>query len=281
MTDHPMSHSHSGTLSLGPSLLIPILITVTAFAIYLYAARSSNRRFRQWPTYRYACFGIGVLCSASAITGPLAIWTPLDFRAHMLGHLLLGMLGPLLIVLSSPLTLTLRTMKVYSARRVTQLLRSKPLLLITHPISASILNIGGLWLIYGTGLYTVMQYSMLIHTLVHFHVFAAGCLFTASMIYTEPIPHRISYTLRSLTMIVAFAGHGILSKRIYANPPEGIPLDQGQAGGLLMYYGGDLIDLVLIFIFCLQWYRSFHPTSVTHSSKRKSEVFEGDPNGLF
>ncbi|WP_454191085.1 cytochrome c oxidase assembly protein [Paenibacillus sp. Marseille-Q7038] len=265
MNNHHMSHSHSGILSLGPSLLIPVLITATAFAIYLYAAWSSNRRCRQWPTYRYICFAVGVLCSASAVTGPLADWAHLDFRAHMLGHLLLGMLGPLLIVLSSPFTLALRTMKVYWARRVTRLLKTKPLLLITHPISASILNIGGLWLIYGTGLYTVMHYNMLIHILVHFHVFTAGYLFTASMIYTEPIPHRTSYTLRSLTMIIAFAAHGILSKRIYANPPEGIPLDQGRTGGLLMYYGGDLIDLVLIFIFCLQWYRSFRSTSVAHA----------------
>lgn len=264
MTSHDMNHSHSGTTEFIPSLFIPVLIAAAAFAIYLYAAWSSNRRCRQWPVYRYVCFLIGVLSAGSAVTGPLAGWAHLDFRAHMLGHLLLGMLGPLLIVLSSPLTLALRTMKVDWARRVTRLLKSKPILWITHPITASILNIGGLWFIYGTGLFTTMQHNMLIHTLVHFHVFAAGYIFTASMIYTDPAPHRTSYTLRSLTMIIAFAGHGILSKLIYADPPEGIPQDQGEAGGLLMYYGGDMIDLVLIFIFCLQWYRSSHSASPAH-----------------
>lgn len=256
MINHPMSHSHSSTAGLLSSMCVPLLITAAASALYLYAALSSNQRCRKWPGYRYGCFITGVLCSVSAVTGPLAASAHLDFRTHMLGHLLLGMLGPLLIVLSSPVTLALRTMKVQWARRVTRLLRSKPVIWISHPITAAILNIGGLWLIYGTGLYSAMQYNMLLHILVHFHVFAAGYLFTASIIYTEPAPHRTSYHLRSCTMIIAFAGHGILSKLIYAAPPEGIPQAQGITSGLLMYYGGDLIDLVIIFVFCLQWYRS-------------------------
>ncbi|WP_248912439.1 cytochrome c oxidase assembly protein [Paenibacillus antarcticus] len=251
-----MSHSQSGTIELFPSIFIPVIITAAAFALYLYATLSSNKRFQRWPMYRYGCFIIGVLSSASAVTGPLADWAHLDFRAHMLGHLLLGMLGPLLIVLSSPVALALRTMEVHWARSVTRLLKSKPVLWISHPITAATLNIGGLWLIYGAGLYSAMQHNMLIHILVHFHVFVAGYLFTASLIYTDLAPHRTSYNLRSFVMIIAFAGHGILSKLIYAEPPEGIPQAQGLTGGLLMYYGGDLIDLVLIFIFWLQWYRS-------------------------
>lgn len=261
MSNHPMNHSHSATTAgLFPSIFFPFLIAAAAFALYLYAARSSNKRCRQWPIYRYVCFLSGVLCSSSAVTGPLADWAHLDFRAHMLGHLLLGMLGPLLIVLSSPVTLALRTMKVPWARRFTRLLRSKPIVWISHPVTAAVINIGGLWLIYGTDLYTAMQHHTFLHFLVHFHVFAAGYLFTASIIYTEPVSHRTSYILRSLTMIFAFAGHGILAKLIYAAPPAGIPHAQGAAGGLLMFYGGDLIDLVLIFIFCLQWYRSSRTT---------------------
>lgn len=256
MNNHPMSHSHSGSIGLLLSMCIPVFITTVAFALYLYAARSSNQRCRKWPFYRYSCFIIGVLCSASAVTGPLVDKAHMDFAAHMLGHLLLGMLGPLLIVLSSPVTLILRTIKVQWARRVIHLLKIKPVLWISHPITATVLNIGGLWLIYEAGLFTAMQHSMLIHILVHFHVFAAGYLFTASMIYTDTALHRTSYIMRSFTMIIAFAGHGVLSKLIFVEPPGGIPQAQGETGGLLMFYGGDLIDLLVIFIFCLQWYRS-------------------------
>lgn len=275
MNNHPMSHPHSGTLGLFPAILIPFLITAAAFALYVYAARTSNQRYRQWPVYRYICFLTGVLCSASAVTGPLANWAHMDFRAHMWGHLLLGMLGPLLLVLSSPVTLALRTMKVHWARRFTRLLRSRPVFWISHPITAAVMNIGGLWLIYGTVLYGAMQQNMILHILIHFHVFAAGCLFTASIIYSDPVPHRTSYILRSITMILAFAGHGILSKLIYAQPPEGIPQVQGEAGGLLMYYGGDLIDLVIIFIFCLQWYRSSYSALSKFSPVRLKQARRG------
>jgi len=49
-----------------------------------------------------------------------------------------------------------------------------------------------------------------------------------------------------------WACHGILSKYIYAHPPMGVPIDQAKTGGLVMYYGGDAIGLILITILCYQ-----------------------------
>ena len=61
-------------------------------------------------------------------------------------------------------------------------------------------------------------------------------------------------------MLVAFlAAHGILAKYLYAHPPPGVPEAQAQAGGRLMYYGGDVLDLILIAIFCRQWYAATDP----------------------
>ena len=45
----------------------------------------------------------------------------------------------------------------------------------------------------------------------------------------------------------------------YMLTPGGIPRDQAQSGGMLMYYGGDMIDLILIVIFCYQWYKAVRP----------------------
>ena len=49
--------------------------------------------------------------------------------------------------------------------------------------------------------------------------------------------------------------HSILGKVIYAHPPQGVADEQAQLGAQVMYYGGDYIDLVLIVLFCLDWYR--------------------------
>jgi len=247
---------------------IPIEVTIVVyficfFAIVLYigAVVSSNRRshLRRWSIYRMVLWILGVCSAAIALVGPLADRAHDDFTVHMIGHLLLGMLAPLLMVLSAPMTLTLRTLRVSLARRLTKLLRSWPSRMFTHPIITSILNIGGLWLLYTTNLYSLMHESLLLHLIVHFHVFVAGYLYTISMIYIDPVSHQIPYVYRAIVLVISLAGHGILSKFIYANPPAGVPLEQAELGGMLMYYGGDAIDIVIIFVLCLQWFRATRP----------------------
>jgi putative membrane protein len=65
--------------------------------------------------------------------------------------------------------------------------------------------------------------------------------------------------VRAVVLVVFLAAHGILAKYLYAHPPPGVPETQAQAGGQLMYYGGDVLDLVLIAIFCWQWYTATAP----------------------
>ncbi|MDQ0256056.1 putative membrane protein [Evansella vedderi] len=229
------------------------------FVLYIIAILLSNRKYRKWPTYRTVYWMMGVFAAIVAVAGPLAVKAHVYFTAHMLAHLFLGMLAPLLLALGAPVTLFLRTINVKRARRITKLLKRKPIRIVTDPIVASTLNIGGLWLLYTTSLYTVMHEHILIHILVHVHLFLAGYLFTISMIYIDPAAHRTSYLYRSVVFILALAGHGILSKYIYVNPPEGVTEEQGEIGAMIMYYGGDLVDIIIIFMLCLQWYRETRP----------------------
>ena len=104
-----------------------------------------------------------------------------------------------------------------------------------------------------------MHEHILLYGLVHFHLLAAGYLFTASIIYMDPVAHKASFPLRAVVLVAALAAHGILSKLIYASPPQIVPKSQAEAGGMLMYYGGDAIDAVLITIFCYQWFVSARP----------------------
>ncbi len=248
----------------GSSIFFKLLMTlpfVVALVLYMYAAIVSSRyhHLRKWPFHRYVFWFLGVFCATLAVVGPLADRAHMDFTVHMIGHLLLGMLAPLLLVLASPMTLLMRTIKIHTARRLTRILKSWPVRIPSHPIVAAILNIGGLWILYTTNLYMLMQQNMLLHLIVHFHVFLAGYFFTVSMIYIDPTPHRFSFVYRSIVLVIALAGHGILSKYIYAKPPPGVSAVQAEIGGMLMYYGGDVIDIVLIFILCLQWFKATRP----------------------
>ncbi len=236
---------------------------VIVLALYIAAGLWSNRKshLRDWPVYRYVLFSLGIVISASAVTGPLASRAMMDFQAHMAGHLFLGMLGPLLLALSAPMTLLLRTLPQPFAIKVTGVLKSPPVRTISHPVTASILNVGGLWVLYTTEIYSAMHHHLWLHLLVHFHVFAAGYLFTVAFVYIDPVPHRYSYVYRTVVFIIALAGHGVLSKYIYFQPPPGVMKGEAEMGGMLMYYGGDVIDAVIIFLLCYQWYKAARPRS--------------------
>ncbi|MEH6994266.1 cytochrome c oxidase assembly protein [Neobacillus drentensis] len=66
----------------------------------------------------------------------------------------------------------------------------------------------------------------------------------------DPAPHRYGFVFRAVVLILSLAAHGILSKYIYAHPPVGVPSEQSETGGMIMYYGGDMVEIVLIFLFC-------------------------------
>src|SRR5690606_28181599 len=112
------------------------------------------------------------------------------------------------------------------------------------------------YVLYLTDLFQLMHQSSLIYAIIHLHIFLAGYLFTVSIVYFDVAPHRFSFLFRSIVLIIALAGHKILAKTLYANPPEGVPLAEAQAGIMLMYYGGDSIDAYLSFFLCLHWYKS-------------------------
>lgn len=251
------NHLHHGSgVSSDLILVLPFLL---ALIIYIWAAALSNRQHRRWPLYRCAFWIFGVVCAAAAAMGPLAERSHIDFTAHMISHLLLGMLAPLFIALAAPMTLLLRTLSTLPARRLSRVLKSWPAGILAHPIATSLLNVGGLWILYTTDLYAAMQQNTLLHIVIHIHVFLAGYLFTLSIIYIDPAPHRFSFIYRAIVLVISLAGHGILSKYIYAHPPDGVPAAQAELGGMLMYYGGDAIDLILIWILCFQWFKAARP----------------------
>jgi putative membrane protein len=242
-----------------PVEIAATLIALAALILYPAGMYTSGKKHKKWPFHRFILWSAGVVLAASALTGPLAQLSHTNFTAHMVGHLLLGMLAPLLLVFGRPMTLLMRTLNVRSARRLSRLLNSRYISFITNPLVASTLNIGGLFLIYMTGLFTMMHMSAWLYTLIHLHVFLAGYLFTISLIYIDITTHRYSYMYRALVLILALGFHKVLSKLIYANPPEGVSKTVGESGAQLMYYGGDIIDLGLIVILCWQWYQARAP----------------------
>ncbi|MFC7687558.1 cytochrome c oxidase assembly protein [Ureibacillus sp. GCM10028918] len=271
-------HHHGAGIGVNSFLdLLSYALPIVFIVGYLVMVNRSNKKYKKWPGTRIAFWIMGVLAVSLAIVGPIAELAHTSFVAHMITHLLLGMLGPLLLVLAAPTTLLLRTVSVTSGRFLSKLLKNNYVQWVTHPVAASFLNAGGLWILYATDLYSLMHSSMWLFVLVHVHIFLAGYVFTLSIIYVEVTPHRTSFRLRAILLIMSMAAHGILSKWIYANPPAGIDAAEAQQGGMLMYYGGDAIEIVLVIILCYQYFSRNRRT--TNGSSATVSIVKTTPEG--
>lgn len=249
-----------------------VVLLLLAAGIGYAAALWTARRRRPWPIWRTTFWYAGLACAGAGLVGPVAEAAHSSFTGHMAVHLLIGMVAPLLLVMAAPVTVALLALPVPRARSLSWVLRTRAALILTHPAVAALLNIGGLWLLYTTDLYQLMHASALLHALVHAHIFLAGYLFTASLVGPDPRSHPTSMFLRSTVLIVFIAAHSILAKWLYASPPDGIALQDGQAGAQLMYYGGDLVDVTLIVLLFASWYRSTRPRESILGSRIRPDL---------
>ena len=226
--------------------------TLLAAAAALQLAGVARSR-AAWPPVRTLCWLAGLGCVGAALTGPPA-HAHADLRGHMAAHLLLGMVGPLLLVLARPVTLLLRALPAPTARRVSGVLRSAPVRLVSDPFVATGLNVGGLWLLYRTGLLQEVLHSPGLHLALSAHVLATGWLATAAVLALDPVAHPRGAGVRAAALAIGMAGHDVLAKTLVADPPAGVV--DAEAGARLMYDGGTVVHLLVAAVLWRQWYRS-------------------------
>ncbi|ALJ01223.1 hypothetical protein DC20_05085 [Rufibacter tibetensis] len=219
------------------------------------SVKSGKARWNNWSTISFLT-GMGLL--GIAVLPTLMQWAHQDLRGHMVQHLLIGMFAPLFLVLGAPITLALKALPVKAARWITSILRSEFFYSISHPITAFVLNIGGMYLLYLTPLYIESLGKPYLHYLMHVHFLLAGYLFTWSMIGPDPVPKHPSFLLRVSVLFISIAAHAFLSKFMYAyiyplNSPHSA--EQIREATKLMYYWGDLSELLLIIALFTIWYR--------------------------
>lgn len=229
------------------STLLVWSVAICAVVFYTAAAARTHR----WPPLRTVYWLAGWCALVAVLTR--SGHSGHDFAGHMIDHVVVGMVAPLLLVLAAPMTLVLRVLPVASARRVSGMLRSGPVEIVTHPVTAAILNIGGLWLLYRTPLFEQMQAGTWVMWAVNVHVVAAGYLYTFALVGVDPAPHRAAFGTRATVLVLSIAAHNILAKTFYADPPAGVSAEQAELGAQVMYYGGMPVELVLLVLLCHRW----------------------------
>ncbi|MFX1756307.1 cytochrome c oxidase assembly protein [Rhodococcus sp. As11] len=248
MHDHP-TYTGPGVLA-----LVVLIAAGVGIALYTGAAVRLRRRGDAWPRWRDASVVAGAGAVAAAAVLPLPGG---PFTSHMTGHLLVGMVGPLLIVLGRPMTLLLRSVPGGRTRTgLLTVLHSRPADLLTVPVVAAVLDMGGLWVLYRTPLFAAMHDDVLVATVVHLHVFAAGMLFTVAICRLDPLRRRYGLPHLAVVLLVAGATHSVLAKTLYAQSPPGTTFDvlDLQTGAQVMYYGGDAVGVALAVVLAVRWY---------------------------
>ncbi|WP_433789895.1 cytochrome c oxidase assembly protein [Actinoplanes sp. CA-252034] len=225
-----MTHGHL------PGGGLPLLLVAVAMIGYEVLAL----RVARWPPWRTVSFVTGCALLVVGLTPAALPWASGDFRGHMLAHLLVGMFAPIALVLGAPVTLLLRTVPRRAGRVIGRLLRSRPVHAVAHPVVALVLNVGGL-----VALYLVPLPPM--HPLVSLHFLLSGYLFAWVVAGPDPAPRRPSAPARLVMLGVAIAAHSILAQLLYAGVLVDVPVprEQREGGAELMYYGGDIAELLL------------------------------------
>ncbi|MFE0451777.1 cytochrome c oxidase assembly protein [Streptomyces sp. NPDC058914] len=245
-----------------------VTVCVLTCAVYLLSTARLRRRGDSWPWPRDCAFAAGGAVLAWGLCGPLP---GAPFSVHALRHLLVGMAAPALFVMARPLTLTLRVLPPGRVRR--------GLLGVAHsaiagwlllPPVAAVVDIGGLWTLYRTGLMAATHHDPALSGLVHLHMLAGGLLLSFAICQLDPVRRRRGPRSRALTLLATGTAHAVLARGLYAaGPPDtAFAASDLRAGAQIMYYGGDAVELVLASVLAAQWYAATGRRHRRHGARR-------------
>ncbi|MEH3090093.1 MAG: cytochrome c oxidase assembly protein [Microbacterium arborescens] len=253
-------------------------VFVVGFGLFFYLAGvwRLRRRGDRWPIYRTALWVFGLLLLLWVTCGPINAYQDYLFSLHMVGHMLLSMAIPLCLVAGAPVTLAARAIRkrddgTRGGREwILWAVHTPFSRVVTHPAFASIMFIGSLWVFYYTDLFRWSLYDHIGHEWMVVHFLISGYLFVLSLIGIDPVPYRLPYPFRLLTLIAVMAMHAffgiaiMMSSGLFAAEWFGAmgrtwgvtPLEDQYVGGGVAWSVGEIPTLILAITVAIQWSRS-------------------------
>ncbi|KAA0962942.1 copper transporter [Microbacterium sp. ANT_H45B] len=253
-------------------------LVAVGFGLFLYLAgvRRLRRRGDRWPIHRTVFWLLGMLLLLWVTGGPINAYQEYLFSVHMLGHMMLSMAIPLLLVSGAPITLALRAIhKRDDGTRggrewIMWAVHSPFSRVVTHPFVAAGIFILSLWAFYFTDLVRWSMYEHLGHEWMVAHFLISGYLFVMSLVGADPVPYRLPYPGRLITLIAIMAMHAFFGVAIMMQ--EGLmvadwfgsmgrtwgpsPMEDQYIGGGIAWSIGEIPTLILAITVAIQWSRS-------------------------
>lgn len=267
-TVHP---AFVATLTGGTADPLSFLAIAALGTLYLGGRRRLVHRGRRWSAWRTISFAAGLLALLVATQGPVASLDTTSFTAHVVQHVLLGIVGPFLLALGAPVTLALQASRRPTQVNLLRVLRSGPARLFTHPVLVLTVFSFTLFALYFSPLYELSLRNDLVHVGVHAHFVLAGSVFFWVTVGLDPVATRLPYGARLVLVLLtvpfhAFLGVALLSAvrplavDYYLQQAAGDPtaaeaslLDDQRTGASIMWGIGDLVGLAAGAAVGVQW----------------------------
>ncbi len=255
-----------------------VWVLVVAFLAFFYLAgvRRLRRRGDRWPIHRTVSWLAGLALLFYVTNGGINVYEMYLFSAHMLGHMLLGMMIPVLLVPGAPITLALRTIEKRAdgsrgAREWIMLaVHSKVAGILANPIVAAVVFAVSLWVFYYSPLFRWATEDHIGHEWMIVHFLITGYLFVQALIGVDPVPYRAPYPLRLVLLLATMAFHAFFGLSLMTGTgllladwfgamgrPWGASAlaDQQTAGGIA-WSVGEIPTIILAIVVAFLWSRA-------------------------
>jgi cytochrome c oxidase assembly factor CtaG len=216
------------------------------------------RRHSRWPARR-TLLGLGGL-AALAVAFGLEARAGERLSAHMVQHMLLGLVAAPLLVASAPVRLALGTLPAPARRRLARALHHPALRALTHPLAGLAIFVVVLAGVHVPAVYEAALRDPLLHAGEHALLLWSAIALWVPLVGADPLPRRAGAVARVSVLIAAMTAMSALGATLAALPKPAYPAyaglggnplrDQALAGGVMWVAG---MVVVLPALLALAW----------------------------
>lgn len=250
---------------------LAIALLVLAAALYLEAVRRVRTDGRKWAPVRTVAFVGGGLGSLLVVTvGAGGAYAHILFWVYTTQIVVLLIVTPTFLAFGRPLTLAAAVLPAPASQRLGAVLASRPARVLASPVSAPVVLPVVTSVVFFTGVLAATLHHYVLYELLHLGLLATGFVLASALVDEETGAASIAiaagiflgfleFTLDALPGIVVRLRTHLLAAGYYATvvrPWGPRPLNDQQAGGAILWFVGEAVDLPFLALLVLRWMRA-------------------------
>lgn len=255
---------------------------IVAAGLYVAGVLRLRRRGDRWPAGRTLAWLLGCGGLLFVTSSGVGRYMPAMFSMHMTAHMVLSMLVPILLVLGGPVSLALRALPAAGRGEppgmrewLLAALHSRLSRVLTNPIVATVLFVGGFYGLYMSSLFDAAAGSHFGHVAMNVHFLLSGYLFYWVVIGVDPTPRplpplaKVAVVLASLPLhaffgVVLMGTTELLGGNFYRSLHLSWHTDllgDQRLGGAIAWAAGEIPLVIVMIALLVQWRRSDQRTA--------------------